>query len=150
MLDTEIVLRDCSLKNFSDFQIIATTHDDLFFLSMFAGANTDEWTFCRIVRVDPDHGPVFDTFRPTRDEIKFMWDHGQSALTLLRQQMEHDFEQLIKDLGIKMRVLKSAMFDSYSLNEKINAVSGYFKEIGLVVPKLEGVQKENNGIFCWC
>ena len=135
------------LEKFSDFQIIATTHDDLFFLSMYAGASTDEWTFCRIVRVDPDHGPVFDTFRPTRDEMKFMWDHGQSALTLLRQQMEHDFEQLIKDLGIKMRVLKSAMFDSYSLNEKINAVSGYFKEIGLVVPKLEGVQKETMEYF---
>ena len=39
----------------------------------------------------PDHGPVFDTFRPTREEMQFMWDHGQSALTLLRQQMEHDF-----------------------------------------------------------
>ena len=135
------------LEEFSDFQIIATTHDDLFFLSMYAGANTDEWTFCRIIRFDPDHGPVFDTFRPTREEMQFMWDHGQSALTLLRQQMEHDFEQLIKDLGIKMRVLRSAMFDSYSLNEKINAVSGYFKEIGLDVPKLEGVQKNTLEYF---
>ena len=135
------------LEEFSDFQIIATTHDDLFFLSMYAGANTDEWTFCRIVRFDPDHGPVFDTFRPTKEEMQFMWDHGQSALTLLRQQMEHDFEQLIKDLGIKMRVLKSAMFDSYSLNEKINAISGYFKEIGLDVPKLEGVQKNTLEYF---
>ena len=127
--------------------IIATTHDDLFFLSMYAGANTDEWTFCRIIKFDPDHGPVIDTFRPTREEMQFMWDHGQSALTLLRQQMEHDFEQLIKDLGIKMRVLKSAMIDSYSLNEKINAVSGYFKEIGLDVPKLEGVQKNTLEYF---
>ena len=134
-------------EKFADFQIIATTHDDLFNLSMYASADPRKWTFCRIIRVDPDHGPVFDIFRPTREQMQYLWDHGQSALTLLRQQMEHDFEQLIVDLRIKMRVLKPAMFDSYSLNEKINAVRGFFKEIGLVVPKMEGVEKETLEYF---
>ena len=134
-------------QKFSDFQIIATTHDDLFNLSMYASADLSKWTFCRIIRVDPDHGPIFDIFRPTREQMQFLWDHGQSALTLLRQQMEHDFEQLIVDLRIKMRLLKPAMFDSYSLNEKINAVRGFFKKIGLVVPKLEGVEKETLEYF---
>ena len=134
-------------EKFADFQIIATTHDDLFNLSMYASADSSKWTFCRIIRVDPDHGPIFDIFRPTREQMQFLWDHGQSALTLLRQQMEHDFEQFIVDLRIKMRVLKPAMFDSYSLNEKINAVRGFFKKIGLVVPKLEGVEKETLEYF---
>ena len=135
------------LKEFSDFQIIATTHDDLFFLSLYASANTDEWTFCRIIKFDPTHGPVFDKYHPTIEEMQFLWDHNLSALTLLRQQMEHDFEQLIVDLSIKMRVLKPVFFDSYSLNEKINAVKGYFKEVGLIIPKLDGVQKETLDYF---
>ena len=134
-------------EKFADFQIIATTHDDLFNLSMYASADTNKWTFCRIIRVDPDHGPVFDIFRPTREQMQYLWDHGQSALTLLRQQMEHDFEQLIVDLRIKMRVLRPAMFDSYSLNEKITAVSRFFKEIGLVVPNFKDVEKETLEYF---
>ena len=134
-------------EKFSDFQIIATTHDDLFFLSIYASADPKNWTFCRIIRVDPDHGPVFDIFRPTKEEMQFLWDHKQSALTLLRQQMEHDFAQLIKDLNIKLRMLKSVMFDSYSLNEKITAVRDFFNKAGLAVPKFNDVEKQTLDYF---
>ena len=134
-------------EKFSDFQIIATTHDDLFFLSMYASADLDNWTFSKIIRVDPDHGPVFDVFRPTIEEMNFLWDHAHSALTLLRQQIEQDFEQLIKDLNIKMRMLKSTMFDSYNLNEKIIAVKDFFSKAGLKVPQLNDVEKQTLDYF---
>ena len=134
-------------EKFLDFQIIATTHDDLFFLSMYAGADPNNWTFSRIIRVDPDHGPVFDIFRPTKEEMNFLWDHAHSALTLLRQQIEQDFEQLIKDLNIKMRMLKSTMFDSYNLNEKIIAVKDFFNKAGLKVPQLNDVEKQTLDYF---
>ena len=134
-------------EKFLDFQIIATTHDDLFFLSMYAGADPNNWAFSRIIRVDPDHGPVFDIFRPTKEEMNFLWDHAHSALTLLRQQIEQDFEQLIKDLNIKMRMLKSTMFDSYNLNEKIIAVKDFFNKAGLKVPQLNDVEKQTLDYF---
>ena len=46
-----------------------------------------------------------------------------------------------------MRILKSPILDSYSLNEKIKAVGGFFKEASLKVPKLSGVQKSTLEYF---
>ena len=142
--DAQFRFRIASLlaAKFKEFQIILFTHDEQFYQMLIDKMDPKTWKFDRIVRFNREYGPIFRTYEPPEKEMKRLWDNGHSAAHIARKFQENFALQLVRDLNIPMRVLDSNTTRNYPRADLFQAIAKYLKEVGLVVPRFEGIQRD--------
>ena len=160
--DTEYRSRLANLlgEKFVDFQIILFTRDERFYQKLLDRMGSADWKYERIIRFDPNYGPVFRNYETIEDEMMRHWDEGDTALHLVHQIQEKYAKKMMSDLGIKMpRVASNTkLFQAirHYLEEKKLYVPGegeshqdtiqHFYD-GLLEDETESIEDEDYGIF---
>jgi len=126
-------------SNFTDFQLIVTTHDERFFHYLKDQLGETDWHFTRIIRLDADFGPRFVDHRVTDAMIEARWHAGESAANEMRQAEEEWLLQLCRDFGVNVRIRPVEKAYSYERSELAAAVEQYLRDQGLTAPLVPGV-----------
>jgi energy-coupling factor transporter ATP-binding protein EcfA2 len=126
-------------KEFADFQIIVTTHDERFFCYLKDQLESKHWNFKQIIRLDPDYGPRFHDHRVTETMIELRWDEGKSAANEMRQAEEEWLLMLCRDFGVNLRIRQVQKAYSYERSELAAALGKFLKDRGHTPPMVPGV-----------
>lgn len=124
----------------SDCQIIITTHDQRFFDYLKELLDPSSWQFQRIIRLDPDIGPIFDDYRVTGEMIEARWKSGQSAANEMRRAEEEWLLSICRGFGVAIRIRPLERPYAYDRGELASALAAFVKEAKLA-PKLEEMAK---------
>lgn len=118
------VLRD----KCQDLQILVLTCDDRFFRILKDQLPSREWTFKRIVRLDPNRGPQFEDHRIADDVIETKLAANQSAANDMRQLYEEWLNDVVRQFRLQLPVPPiSAPYD-YSRQDMADALLAYLKK----------------------
>ncbi len=126
-------------KEFTDFQLIITTHDERFFTYLKDQLSTANWHFTRIIRLDPDFGPRFVDHKVTDQMIEARWHEGESAANEMRQAEEEWLLGICRDFGVDVRIRSVERAYSYERSELAAALAGFLGDQGLCPPLVPGV-----------
>ena len=69
-----------------------------------------------------------------------LWNQGLSALWLMRIDLEEYFKKLLKELGIKMKILDDEFKSNYGLGDMTDAFKNYVNVHQIEIPKLNNIQ----------
>lgn len=127
-------------REFSDFQIIITTHDERFFIYMKDQLGDKDWHFTRIIRLDPDFGPRFVDDRVTDPMIEARWHEGESAANEMRQAEEEWLLGLCRDFDAFVRIRSVEKAYEYERGELAEALATSLIKQGLTPPLVPGVK----------
>ena len=127
------------VKEFTDFQLIITTHDERFFSYLKDQIGDKDWHYRRITRLDPDFGPRFVDHMITDDMIEARWQDGDSAANEIRQAEEEWLLSTCRDfiIDIPIRSVEGAF--SYGRAELADGLATFIKNRGLNPPIVKGV-----------
>ncbi|MEO8340051.1 MAG: chromosome segregation protein SMC, partial [Nitrospirota bacterium] len=126
-------------KEFTEFQLIITTHDERFFTYLKDQLGDKNFHFTRIIRLDPDFGPRFVDHRVTDAMIEARWHDGESASNEMRQAEEEWLLGLCRDFGVNIRIRPVDKACSYERGELASALAGFLRDQGLAPPAVPGV-----------
>jgi len=126
-------------KEFTNFQVIITTHDERFFTYLKDQLGDKNWHFMRIIRLDPDFGPRFVDHRVTDAMIEARWHEGESAANEMRQAEEEWLLGLCRDFGVNIRIRSVDRAYSYERAELASALMGFLGDQRLAPPMVPGV-----------
>ncbi len=126
-------------KMFTDCQIILVTHDERFFNYLKDQLAEKDWSFTRIIGLDPAYGPRFADHRVTDEMIEARWDAGESAANEMRQAEEEWLLLLARGFGVDVRIRALERAYSYERSELALAISVFLKKIGLAPADVPGV-----------
>ena len=126
-------------KEFTDFQLIVTTHDERFFIYLKDQIGEKNWNFTRIIRLDPDFGPRFVDHRITDAMVEGRWHNDESAANEMRQAEEEWLLRLCRDFGVDIRIRPIERPYSYERSELAAALMGFLRDQGLTPPSVPGV-----------
>lgn len=126
-------------KDFSDFQLIITTHDERFFTYLKDQLGEKDWHFTRITRLDPDFGPRFVDHRVTDAMIEGRWHDGESAANEMRQAEEEWLLGLCRGFSVSIRIRSPDKAYSYERSELASALAEFLSKQGLAPPVVPGV-----------
>jgi recombinational DNA repair ATPase RecF len=126
-------------KEFTDFQLIVTTHDERFFIYLKDQLGDKHWRYTRISRLDPDFGPRFLDHKVTEDMIEARWYQGKSAANEMRQAEEEWLLRLCRDFGVKVRIRSVERAYSYERSELAAALASCLHKLGHIPPVVPGV-----------
>lgn len=126
-------------KMFADFQIILVTHDERFFNYLKDQLAAKDWSFTRIIGLDPAYGPRFADHRVTDEMIEARWDAGESAANEMRQAEEEWLLGLARGFGVDVRIRALERAYSYDRSELALAIGAFLKRIGLAPADVPGV-----------
>jgi len=126
-------------KEFTDFQLIITTHDERFFIYLMDQLGDQNWHYTRIIRFDADFGPRFVDHRITDVMIEARWHDGESAANEMRQAEEEWSLRLCRDFGVNVRIRAAEKAYSYERSELAEALAGFLRGQGLTPPVVPGV-----------
>jgi hypothetical protein len=126
-------------KMFADCQIILVTHDERFFNYLKDQLAGKDWSFTRIIGVDPAYGPRFADHRVTDEMIEARWDAGESAANEMRQAEEEWLLVLARGFGVDVRIRALERAYSYERSELALAIGAFLKRIGLAPADVPGV-----------
>ncbi|MFA7341094.1 MAG: hypothetical protein WC028_30200 [Candidatus Obscuribacterales bacterium] len=131
----------CSLlaKEFTEFQVIVTTHDERFFLYLKDQLGDQPWHFTRIIRLEDDNGPIFGDHRITETMIASAWSEGRSAANEIRQAEEEWLLQISREFGVDVRIRALERSYSYERAELADALAEFLKKLNMVPPVVSGV-----------
>ena len=118
------VLRD----KCQNLQILVLTCDDRFFRILKDQLPSREWSFKRIVRLDPNRGPQFEDHRIADDIIETKLAANQSAANDMRQLYEEWLNDVVRQFRLQLAVPPlSAPYD-YSRQDMADALLAYLKK----------------------
>ena len=142
--DAQFRFRIASLLagKFLEFQIILFTHDEQFYQMLIDKMDPKKWKYDRIVRFNREYGPIFNNYIPPVMEMNRLWKNDQSAAHIARKYQENYAKGMVKDLGIRMPILDSNTTRNYRRADLIQAIAEYLKEVGLVIPQFDGIQRD--------
>ncbi|HUT24954.1 MAG TPA: chromosome segregation protein SMC, partial [Sumerlaeia bacterium] len=126
-------------KEFTDFQLIVTTHDERFFIYLKDQLGDRNWHYKRISRLDPGFGPRFLDHRVTEAMIEARWHEGESAANEMRQAEEEWLLGLCRDFGVNLRIRPVDRAFSYERSELADALAGNLRDQGHTPPLVPGV-----------
>lgn len=126
-------------KDFGDFQLIVTTHDERFFSYLKDQLGDKHWHYTRIIRLDPDFGPRFVDHRITDAMIEACWHDGKSAANEMRQAEEEWLLGMCRDFGVNIRIRSVERAYSYERSELADALASFLHSQGLTPPLVSGV-----------
>ena len=126
-------------KEFTDFQLIITTHDERFFIYLKDQLGDKHWHYTRIIRLDLDFGPRFLDHRVTEAMIEARWHEGDSAANEMRQAEEEWLLGLCRDFGVNLRIRSVERAYSYERSELAAALAGFLRDRGHTPPLVPGV-----------
>lgn len=126
-------------KEFRDFQLIITTHDERFFIYLKDQLGDKNWHYKRISRLDLDFGPRFLDHRVTEAMIEARWRAGESAANEMRQAEEEWLLGLCRDFGVNLRIRPVERPYSYERSELAAALAGFLSDQGHTSPLVPGV-----------
>ena len=126
-------------KEFTDFQLIITTHDERFFIYLKDQLGDKHWRYKRIIRLEPDFGPRFLDHGITETMIKERWRAGESAANEMRRAEEEWLLGLCRDFGVKLRIRSVERAYSYERSELAVALAGFLSDQGHTPPLVPGV-----------
>jgi hypothetical protein len=126
-------------KEFADYQVIVTTHDERFFIYLKDQFGDKHWRFTRIIRFDPDFGPRFVDHRVTDAMIEARWRAGESAANEMRQAEEEWLLGLCRDFGVNLRIRPVERAYSFERSELAAALQAFLRDQGLIPPLVPGV-----------
>jgi DNA repair exonuclease SbcCD ATPase subunit len=125
--------------DFTDFQLIITTHDERFFIYLKDQLGDRNWHFTRIIRLDKDFGPRFVDHRISDAMIEDRWHEGESAANEMRQAEEEWLLQVCRDFGVDVRIRIAERAHSYERGELADALAAFLRGKGLTPPMVPGV-----------
>ncbi len=126
-------------REFSNSQIIITTHDERFFIYLKDQLGDQGWHFTRIIRLDDEFGPRFMDDRVTDEMIEARWHAGESAANEMRQAEEEWLLRVCREFGVAVRIRSVEKAYSYDRAELADALATYLAEKGLTPPLVPGV-----------
>ena len=126
-------------KMLADCQIILVTHDERFFNYLKDQLAGKDWSFTRIIGLDPAYGPRFADHRVTDEMIEARWDAGESAANEMRQAEEEWLLVLARGFGVDVRIRALERAYSYERSELALAIGAFLKRIGLAPADVPGV-----------
>ena len=126
-------------KEFTDFQLIITTHDLRFFTYLKDQLGDPNWHYTWIIRLDPDFGPRFVDHRVTDVMIEARWRDGESAASEMRQAEEEWLLKLCRDFVVNVRIRSVEKAYSYERSELEEALAGFLRGQDLTPPLVPGV-----------
>ena len=128
-------------QKFSNFQIFITTHDERFFCYLKDQLPQKYWQFKRILKLDPNSGPVFADHKVTPDLIYECWENGRSAANEIRQAEEEWLLRICRDFGTNIRIRSTDRAHSYDRGELASSLASFLKKCKLTPRKLDTVKK---------
>lgn len=126
-------------KEFGDFQILLTTHDERFFLYLKDQLGSSSWQYKRISRLDSGFGPRFEDHRVTDEMIEARWEGDQSAANEMRQAEEEWLLGVCRDFGVEIRIRPVDRAYTYDRAELAGALAAFLKVRKLKPPVVPGV-----------
>lgn len=126
-------------NEFSDFQLIITTHDERFFAFLKDQLGDRHCDFTRIIRLDPDFGPRFVNQKVTDATIEARWHRGESAANEMRQAQEEWLLRLCRDFEVNIRIRSVERAYSYERGELASALAAFLRDQKLTAPVVPGV-----------
>ena len=127
------------VKIFADHQIILATHDERFFQYLKDQLGDSNWQYKRILRKEPEYGPLFDDHRETDEMIESRWSQNESAANEMRRAEEEWLLALARDLRVKVEIRKPERANSYDKGELASAIGAVLKKIPGFLDKVPGV-----------
>ncbi len=124
---------------FSDCQLIITTHDERFFSYLKDQLAAKDWQFSRITRLDHDYGPRFADDKVTDVMIEDRWNQGLSAANEMRQAEEEWLLKMCREFGTNIRIRSLEKAYSYERSELAAALAGFLRDAGLSAKPVPGV-----------
>lgn len=126
-------------KEFTDWQVIITTHDERFFIYLKDQLGDKHWHYKRIFRLDREFGPRFLDHRVTEAMIEARWRAGESAANEMRQAEEEWLLGLCRDFGVNIRIRPVERAYSYERSELAGALAGFLRDQGHTPPLVPGI-----------
>lgn len=126
-------------KEFADWQLIITTHDERFFIFLKDQLGDKHWHYKRISRLDREFGPRFLDHRVTEAMIEERWRIGELAANEMRQAEEEWLLALCRDFGVNVRIRPVERPYSYERSELAAALAGFLRDCGHTAPLVPGV-----------
>ncbi|MDX6497764.1 MAG: hypothetical protein QOG23_1024 [Blastocatellia bacterium] len=126
-------------SEFTDFQIIITTHDERFFIYLKDQLGDRNRRFTRIIRLDTEFGPRFVDHRVSDAMIESRWHDGELAANEMRQAEEEWLLQVCRDFGVNVRMRTVERAHSYERGELADALASFLRDQGLTPPMVPGV-----------
>ena len=124
---------------FSDSQIVLTTHDEQFFRHLKDMLPPGDWQFTRIIGIDPLIGPRFADQMVSDDMIQAHWKAGRSAANEMRQAEEEWLLDICRGFGVSVRIRPLERAYSYHRGELAAALAGFLRDKKLEPPNVPGV-----------
>ena len=125
---------------FADHQIILATHDERFFQYLKDQLGDSNWQYKRILRKEPEYGPLFDDHKETDEMIESRWSQSESAANEMRRAEEGWLLALARDLRVKVEIRKPERANSYDKGELASAIGAVLKKIPGFLDKVPGVK----------
>lgn len=122
-----------------DCQVIVATHDERFFNYLKDQLEPKDWHFTRIMRFDPEVGPLFADHKVTDAMIEERWDVGESAANEMRQAEEEWLLGICRGFGVNIRIRSLDKAYSYERSELAAALAGFIRDRGLEPKLVPGV-----------
>ena len=129
-------------KEFTDFQLIITTHDERFFIYLKDQLSSSQWQYKRIIRLDSDFGPRFVDHKITEEMIEARWNAGESAANEMRQAEEEWLLGLSRDFVVDVRIRPVERAHSYERSELAEAIGGFLTKRKVLPPLVPGVNNQ--------
>jgi len=126
-------------KEFADFQIIATTHDERFFNYLKELLPESNWHFTRIVRLEREYGPIFADILINDEMLEAKWKNGESAANEMRQAEEEWLLKICRDFGVNVRIRPLEKTYNYERSELASSLAAFLKDRKLTPPVVPGV-----------
>jgi energy-coupling factor transporter ATP-binding protein EcfA2 len=137
--DHRLAIAALLAKQFADFQIVITTHDERFFTYLKDHLGDQNWQYTRILRLDPDYGPHFADHHVSDAMIEARWTNGESAANDMRQAEDEWLVRICREFGVDVRIRTVERAYSYERSELAIALAGFLKSRGLQTPAVPGV-----------
>ena len=126
-------------KKFDDYQIIIVTHDDRFFSLLQDHLSPSKWLFRRILRIEPDRGPVLHDHRTPDEVIEEKLEQGESAANEIRQAEEDWLLDLCRAFRVKVTIRQLDRPYKYDRSELAGALASFLKGAKILPPEVPGI-----------
>ena len=121
--------------NFQDFQIILTTHDDLFFDILKDHLPRDRCKFKRIRKLE-NTGPIFEDDKTNDTKIEEMFAREENPRTIVRIEEEKWLYQICQDFKTQIEFRPNYR---YTNSELAMSLGRFLKDRHLIPPSVPGM-----------
>lgn len=123
----------------SGFQIIIVTHDERFFAYLKDHLPESSWVFKRIMKLDPNFGPIFHDHQISDKLVEEVLARGDTAANDIRQAEEEWLVRICREFGVNIRIREVHHPYDYSRNELAIALHKFLKDKRIEVPTVSGI-----------